>query len=240
MRGLRVRVMRDVAVVTEGDLGAGVDQKVRAAVLEQLSRAGMAVVPESDDRPADVSLKLEVRARGAVYFVESDLAAGVEVNGTTIDVLRIETALYRDADFAERMAGALVTAYLRSAPLGDLAANRHPRKAAPRGATATNRPAKPPDGAAQIATRRTAQGTSYYNLARYKDALGEYEAAYLTIPEPALLYNIAQCHRKLGNRKEALGFYKSYLRTAPGASNRADVKRLVAELEVSAKGTSQP
>ena len=52
-------------------------------------------------------------------------------------------------------------------------------------------------------------------LAIYQETLGEFEAAYMAVPDPAFLFNIAQCHRKAGHDKEAIAFYKSYLRNAP-------------------------
>lgn len=46
------------------------------------------------------------------------------------------------------------------------------------------------------------------------------------------LYNIAQCHQKLGHVDEALTFYKTYLRRAPDALNRSEVERRIQDLEV--------
>jgi hypothetical protein len=42
---------------------------------------------------------------------------------------------------------------------------------------------------------------------------------------------MAQCHRALGQKEEAIRAYKSYLRNSPDAPNAADVRRIVAELE---------
>ena len=70
-----------------------------------------------------------------------------------------------------------------------------------------------------------------YNLGRFSEALSEYEAAYLTVQDPPFLFNIAQCHRKMGKNKEALESYRSYLRVAPDAPNRGEVQRRISELE---------
>jgi tetratricopeptide (TPR) repeat protein len=70
-----------------------------------------------------------------------------------------------------------------------------------------------------------------YNLGRFSEALAEYEAAYLAVQDPPFLFNIAQCHRKMGNNKEALDSYRSYLRVAPAAPNRAEVQKRISELE---------
>ncbi len=53
----------------------------------------------------------------------------------------------------------------------------------------------------------------------------------MAVPDPVFLFNIAQCHRKMGHDKEAVDFYKSYLRNAPNAPNRADVQKRIQELE---------
>jgi len=55
--------------------------------------------------------------------------------------------------------------------------------------------------------------------------------AYRAYEEPAFLYNIAQCYRQLGDKAEAIKFYRSYLRKVPEAPNREEVKSLVASLE---------
>jgi tetratricopeptide (TPR) repeat protein len=85
--------------------------------------------------------------------------------------------------------------------------------------------------ALSVAKAHYNRGTSFYNLGRFQDALAEYEAAYLVVQDPPFLFNLAQCHRKLGNNKDALGFYRSYLRVAPNASNRAEVQKRIAELD---------
>jgi len=53
----------------------------------------------------------------------------------------------------------------------------------------------------------------------------------MAVPDPAYLFNIAQCHRKMGHDKEAADFYKSYLRAAPNAPNRPDVEKRIEEME---------
>ena len=48
-----------------------------------------------------------------------------------------------------------------------------------------------------------ANGRSEYNLGHYPEALALFEQAYKAKPRPELLYNIAQCHRLLGNLEQA-------------------------------------
>jgi tetratricopeptide (TPR) repeat protein len=68
-------------------------------------------------------------------------------------------------------------------------------------------------------------------LTEYDQALAEFKEAYRVKPDATFLYNIAQCHRKLGQVDEALTFYRTYLRRAPDAPNRGEVERRIQELE---------
>ena len=75
------------------------------------------------------------------------------------------------------------------------------------------------------------KATRLYNVGKYQEAIGEYEAAYLVSADPVMLFNIAQCHRLNNQPDEAARFYKNYLRNAPGAPNRDDVERKIVEME---------
>ena len=48
------------------------------------------------------------------------------------------------------------------------------------------------------------RATSAFALGRFDDAAHEYEKAFDLKPDPALLYNAAQAHRKAGNKHRAL------------------------------------
>jgi tetratricopeptide (TPR) repeat protein len=82
------------------------------------------------------------------------------------------------------------------------------------------------------------QAVADYNLDEYAPALAEFREAYRIKPDPSFLFNIAQCHRKLGQNEAALDYYRKYLRNLPDAPNRADVERIVAELR--SKETAPP
>jgi tetratricopeptide (TPR) repeat protein len=71
----------------------------------------------------------------------------------------------------------------------------------------------------------------HYDLKEYGQALQEFKDAYRYVQDPVFLYNIAQCHWKLGQNREAVDFFKNYLRREPGARNRAEVERRIEELE---------
>lgn len=69
--------------------------------------------------------------------------------------------------------------------------------------------------------------TSHYNLSEWQGALDDFREAYRLKPDPALLFNIAQCHRQLGNYREAANFYRAYRRE--GGTN--NVERLIDEMD---------
>ncbi len=100
------------------------------------------------------------------------------------------------------------------------------------GATASAAPPSPPSEA-QLAEAKQhyAAASKFYDLAEYDAALREFKEAYRAVEDPAFLFNIGQCHRKLGHAQDAITFYRNYLRRAPHAANKAEVERRIAELE---------
>jgi tetratricopeptide (TPR) repeat protein len=81
------------------------------------------------------------------------------------------------------------------------------------------------------ARARFERGQRLFKVSRYREALEEFKEAYLAKPDPVFLYNIAQCHRLLGERGDAIMFYRRYLEAAPGSRNRPEVERRIADLE---------
>jgi tetratricopeptide (TPR) repeat protein len=81
-------------------------------------------------------------------------------------------------------------------------------------------------------------GVRHFDLSEYDPALADFKDAYRSKPDPALLYNIAQCHRKLGHTNEAITFYQTYLRRAPDARNREEVERRISELQAARNAES--
>jgi tetratricopeptide (TPR) repeat protein len=84
------------------------------------------------------------------------------------------------------------------------------------------------------------QAVAHYNLDEFTPALAEFREAYRLKPDPSFLFNIAQCHRKLGDTDAALDFYRKYLRSLPDAPNRADVERMIADLRARQAATPAP
>jgi len=83
----------------------------------------------------------------------------------------------------------------------------------------------------QAAKEHYEVATRFFDLGKYGEAIQEYEAAYLLVPDPNLLYNIGQAYRLWDRPEEAVRSYKNYLRNRPDAPNRAEVERRIAELE---------
>jgi tetratricopeptide (TPR) repeat protein len=75
------------------------------------------------------------------------------------------------------------------------------------------------------------EGKKHYALNDFAAALEAFKRAYWHSEQPVFLFNIAQCHRQLGNLPEAAKFYRSYLRQAPTAANRGEVEKTVARIE---------
>ncbi len=100
------------------------------------------------------------------------------------------------------------------------------------------------------AARHFAQGSKLYAAGKYKQAIEELLKAYELRPAPPILLNIARTYEKLGEKKNALKFYKEFLLKARNLDpNRAQVEAVVKELEkqvgrtgavTSAEGTETP
>jgi len=104
----------------------------------------------------------------------------------------------------------------------------------------SGRPSRAADPRLDSARAHSQEGDSYYKLEKYANAITEYEQAYLAKPDPSFLYNIAQCHRLMGQGAEAIKFYRRFLKDAPTAPNRAVAEKHIRDLEDASPGTPQP
>ena len=92
------------------------------------------------------------------------------------------------------------------------------------------------EGEGESARAAYQKGLTEYNLGNYPDALKLFEEAYRIKAVPQLLFNIAQCHRQLGDFQRSVLAYRSYLRNAPpNDPNTKRAKELMAEVEEAAR-----
>src|SRR5688572_23436108 len=59
------------------------------------------------------------------------------------------------------------------------------------------------------------RGVKLYDIADYDAAIEDFKASYKISSAPLLLYNVAQAYRLKGDCRQALQFYKNYLRNDP-------------------------
>lgn len=85
------------------------------------------------------------------------------------------------------------------------------------------------------------RGTDLYQNKQYEAAIVQFQGAYAIKPDPILLYNLGQAHRKLNRDAEALNYYQFFLRTATQAEPelRTKVEGYVRELQGSIKQREQ-
>ncbi|MBX7114684.1 MAG: hypothetical protein K1X64_10195 [Myxococcaceae bacterium] len=69
-------------------------------------------------------------------------------------------------------------------------------------------PRPPTQGLAQDYAQK---GQQFYDKGQYGDAAVSFATAHRLDPRPALLFNIAQCHRRLENFEESAKYYARYL-----------------------------
>lgn len=89
------------------------------------------------------------------------------------------------------------------------------------------------------ARQHFSDGTLAYDLGEFHKALKEYSEAYRLSPRPALLFNVAQCHRQLGEYGRAAFFYRRYLYLAGDAPDAGLARDLLAEVEPRANTDAQ-
>ena len=94
-------------------------------------------------------------------------------------------------------------------------------------------PAPPPaaEDAGQQAKVAYQAGQKAFNLGHYDEALALFEKAYNAKPVVGLLYNVAQCHRLLGNLEQARRVYRAFISQTPDARQSQAAKEKLEELE---------
>jgi tetratricopeptide (TPR) repeat protein len=87
------------------------------------------------------------------------------------------------------------------------------------------------DSAVELARSLYERGQRQYELGHYADARQLFESAYEAKAAPALLFNIAQCHRKLGDLGTAASLYRSFLRADPENRHAALARDLLQQVD---------
>jgi tetratricopeptide (TPR) repeat protein len=87
------------------------------------------------------------------------------------------------------------------------------------------------DPATRASRRHHERGEKLFALGKFDEALEEYQTAYDAKPLPAILYNVGQAYRNLGDLDQAIFSFKKYLKLEPEAENREAVERLIEDLE---------
>jgi len=94
--------------------------------------------------------------------------------------------------------------------------------------------------AREQAKAKFAEAQTAYHLGEFQKALAAYTEAYRLLPLPDFLFNVAQCHRQLGNAESAAFSYRRYLELATKAKghppeNASLTRDLIAEMEERAR-----
>ena len=100
--------------------------------------------------------------------------------------------------------------------------------------------AEPEDPATAAARAHAERAIRLYQVGAYREALDEYRAAHLAKPDPAFLFNVAQCLRQLGDTAEALKVYRRFLVLAPNSPARPQVEKHIREIETGRTPTPPP
>jgi tetratricopeptide (TPR) repeat protein len=92
----------------------------------------------------------------------------------------------------------------------------------------------------QDADAHARRGVALYNLGKFEDAIGEFERAYELFQSDALLFNLAQAHRKLDHCDRALHYYNEFLAGRPAPALAAQVEELMPKLEAACRTKDEP
>jgi hypothetical protein len=84
------------------------------------------------------------------------------------------------------------------------------------------------------------QAEARFKSADYRAALELYQQAYAKKPLPGFHFNIAQCHRNLGEHGKAVEHFKLYLESSKNAKHSAEARRLLAICEAELQKQQPP
>jgi len=98
------------------------------------------------------------------------------------------------------------------------------------------------DPQAEARAREHAQkGADALREGRYDAAMTEFEAGYAAVAHPGFIMNMGHVQRRAGNLERARGYYSRFLQLEPKSSQRAEIEKAIAEIDVALKsGGSAP
>jgi tetratricopeptide (TPR) repeat protein len=99
---------------------------------------------------------------------------------------------------------------------------------------ATAAQAQPDKQAEARAKQHVRKATDAFRAGRYDEATSEFEAGYAIVPLPAFVLNMGHAQRQAGHLARARDYYQRYLRLEPQSPQRADVEKIIAEIDASA------
>jgi len=87
----------------------------------------------------------------------------------------------------------------------------------------------------KAARQKYERAITEYNLQNWQAALRDFQEVYRDVSDPAILFNIGQCQRQLGEYEAAAKSYRLYLAQASNVPNGEQVRRLIAQMDEAAK-----
>lgn len=75
------------------------------------------------------------------------------------------------------------------------------------------------------------EANALYDAGSFLEAKKRYETAYKLYPNPAIVYRLGLSSQQLGMKREAIGYYETFIRTKPDASNLPDVRAKISKLK---------
>lgn len=93
----------------------------------------------------------------------------------------------------------------------------------------------PPSDDALVQEARTffQRGVAMFRRQQYQAAMQAFTAAHRFAPLPEIFFNMAVTAEKMGNIRDAMDYYREYLRLRPRAADRGHVEREIERLRAS-------
>jgi tetratricopeptide (TPR) repeat protein len=253
-------VLPDLASATkENAEPVGADEKLQHWVKRNMRGFGLTVVGDSTD-PHDVELRLAVESRGVGRLTRGRAAMQVIAGDRVLSQWSTDEHVESAHGFDPALAQELVAKLASSPRVAKYADSLYGERVRPLTETVGRRayvpeyggtppmevldetgpspmakvemPSLPKPSAEDIAAAApiATKGNELYAAGKFADAYGQFEEAFILSQDAALVYEMGECQRNLGNAADALGFYRDYLRRAPDGVKAADAASHVRDL----------